>query len=87
MALLNIYRREADGSFSWIAGAYSMKTTRAIIKSAASSPTQEYLICDSASGEKLTLRANGCWLTSEEPSKANGGSALSVSLHSAQRFT
>jgi hypothetical protein len=87
MAYLDIYRRETDGSFTWIAGACSVKTARAIIKSAAaSSPTEEYLIYDNASGEKLTLRANGCWLTSKEPAKASDGSALPFSLHSAQHF-
>jgi hypothetical protein len=43
MAFLEIYRREADGSFTWVAGACSVKTARAIIKSAASTPTEEYL--------------------------------------------
>jgi hypothetical protein len=87
MAFLEIYRREADGSFTWVAGACSVKMARAIIKSAASTPTEEYLICDNEAGEKLTLRANGCWLASKESPKASvGGSALSFNLRQTRDF-
>lgn len=65
MAFLDIYRREADGSFSWFASAYSVKMARAIIKSS-SAPTEEYLICDNLAEEKITLRPDGCWLPSKE---------------------
>jgi hypothetical protein len=87
MAFLDIYRREADGSFTWVAGTCSVKAARVIIKAAASSPTEQYLIWDKAAGEKLALRANGCWLPSKESQKARmGEAASSFSLRSARNF-
>ena len=73
MAILDIYRRDANGSFSWFASSYSVRMARAIIKSSDSSPTEEYLICDSLTKEKISLRPDGCWLPSKESSEFGSG--------------
>lgn len=62
MGVLDIYRHEPDGSFGWIATADSVRTARAIIKSCAANPLEEFLICDDRRNERITVRADGRWL-------------------------
>ena len=88
MSFLDIYRREPDKSFSWFASAYSVKMARAIIKSSASTARGEYLICDNATKEKITLSADGCWLDFRHGSEAGtvrSRPGLSSALHVAAK--
>jgi hypothetical protein len=88
MAFLDIYRHETDDSFSWFASANSLKMARAIIKSSASTPTEEYLVCDPLTKEKIILRPNGCWSPYKEPDTVSHGEpGLLFGLRSTRHFT
>jgi hypothetical protein len=61
MGVLNIYRHEPDGSFSWVTSADSMKMARMTIRASAASTSEEFLIRDEQASESITLRADGHW--------------------------
>jgi len=61
MDVLDIYRHEPDGSFSWITSANSMKMARMIIRSSAANTSEEFLIHDDQANESILLRADGHW--------------------------
>ena len=61
MEVIDIFRRERDGNFSWMTSASSVKIARAIIRSTAMKPSQEFLVYDNRTDDKLILRADGCW--------------------------
>ena len=60
MDVLDIYRHEPDGSFSWITSANSMKMAQ-IIRSSAANTSEEFLINDEQANESIVLRADGYW--------------------------
>jgi hypothetical protein len=71
MEVLEIYRHEPDGSFSWITNVNSVKMARAIIRSSATNPSEEFLICDNRTDERISLRADGRWSSSKGQINAN----------------
>jgi hypothetical protein len=68
MEVLDIYRHEPDGSFSWITSANSMKMARMIIRSSAATTSEEFLIQDDQANESIMLRADGYWFH-QKPNK------------------
>ena len=81
MEVLDIYRREPDGSLSWITTASSMKTARMIIRARAANRSEEFLIHDHEADETIILRADGCWFHQKAETEA-GNSNLSNSVGS-----
>lgn len=65
MEVLDIYRYERDGSLSWVANTKPVRMARAIIRSLAIGPSQEFLICNDRTNKRIMLRADGHWLPSE----------------------
>jgi len=65
MEVLDVYRHEQDGSFSWITSVNSVRMARAIIHSSATNPTEEFLIFNKRTREEITLRADGYWVPSK----------------------
>jgi hypothetical protein len=61
MEILDIYRHEPDGSFSWVTSADSMKMARMIIRSRAANTSEEFLIHDDQADETIMLRSDGHW--------------------------
>lgn len=61
MEVIDIYRRERDGNFSWMTSASSVKIARDTIRSSAMKPSQEFLLYDNRTDDKLILRADGYW--------------------------
>jgi len=70
MDVLDIYRHEPDGSFSWITSANSMKMARMIIRSSAANTSEEFLIHDVQANESIMLRADGFWVPSKNRTNA-----------------
>jgi hypothetical protein len=61
MEVLDIYRHEPDGSFSWITSVDSMKMARMTIRSSAANTSERFLIHDDQTNESILLRADGYW--------------------------
>jgi hypothetical protein len=59
MDFLDVFRVEPDGSFTWIGSADSLDTAREIIKSSTVGTTEDFLIYDAKTNERLALRADG----------------------------
>jgi len=58
MDTLDIFRLNSDRSFSWICSADSLYTARKIINSRASDSSDEFLIYDHTTNEKIRFRTN-----------------------------
>ena len=65
MEVLDIYRYERDGSLSWVTDTKPVRMARAIIRSLAIGPSQEFLIRNDRTNERIRLRADGHWLPSK----------------------
>ena len=63
MDTLDIFRLNADRSFSWISSADSLYTARKIITSHAGDSSEEFLIYDHGTNEKIRFRANTSTVT------------------------
>jgi|SRR6516162_6941135 len=64
---LDVFRLEKSGSFLWIGSAGSMQEARELIKSRAANPSEEFLILNEQTQEKLTVRVDGGAVSSKEP--------------------
>jgi hypothetical protein len=67
MRVLDVYRHETNGSLSWVSSVNSVKLARVLIRSRATTPSDEFLIYDDCTNEGLTLRADGHWLAANLP--------------------
>ena len=63
MDTLDIFRLNPDRSFSWISSADSLYTARKIIAARAVDPSEEFLIYDHGTNEKIRLRGNNAAVT------------------------
>ena len=68
MHAFDVFRVEA-GSFLWIGCADSLQAARELIKSQAANASEEFLILNDQTREKVTVRADGSAVPSKEPLK------------------
>ena len=63
MDTLDIFRLNSDRSFSWIGSADSLYAARKIITSCGADSSEEFLIYDHGTNEKIRFRANTSTVT------------------------
>ena len=55
----DVFRLEKSGSFFWIGSAGSMQEARELIKSRAANPSEQFLILNEQTKEKVMVRGDG----------------------------
>jgi len=63
MDTLDIFRLNSDRSFSWVSSADSLYTARKIITARAGDCSEEFLIYDHGTNEKIRFRTNTTTVT------------------------
>ncbi len=60
MNVLDVFRLKPDGSFVWVGSADLLKKAREIIESCTADASEEFVIYDAQTTERITLRADRC---------------------------